>query len=738
MRKIRSTVKKFFAGILTTTLVASSMALSGFAVDETTTDTIDTAKEVSFTIHKYEYSGNNGSTGTGSANDTVPADAVPLSGVEFTVYKVADIVQETDADNNNLVGIKYATTSELKAAGVADYIDGGMSAADIKSTFIDAAAVKTALDASSTKKAKITDDKGEAVFANSDLSGQGLYLVVETDKPDKVTEAVEPFLVSLPATIQQTNDSGWLYDVHAYPKNESVTSGITIKKLGKTANTTTTEAVAGATFKIQKYDTPTGKWETQTKNSNGSAIGTNGIITVPVGGYKVNDLAPGTYRLVELSAPAGYIADSDKTYEFVIDSQGQVSSTDSDTVLSGTDIIVTNDKPDVEKEVLKKNGTAQTAADWSDQTDYSVGDTVPFKITAAVPSNIDKLTTYKLIDTFEANKFNVDEDSFRIVFYTGEDTLTVNNAVTVEPASILTMNSNTGWTLDFSAADIRTDLKNNNITTIEVTYNAVLTRDAVTAGDGNVNTIGIEFTNHVYPSVTDDTDDPVEPDTGVKEETTTITDKAVVYTFGLQLIKTFKNGTPSAAVSATFDLYEKLADDAAGSGVVTLPGNSSIKVKKIGTYTTDASGKIVFNTTQTESDYDKAFSNGTYYFVETKTADGYNLLKEPIKVEIQKYYERTFQTTITTTKYDDAGAVIPTPVVTTIGTDKTTFYSDAAHQNEITDVSALITSVNVENRKGFNFPVTGGKGTIVFTVAGLALMIGAVLIFFASKKKKQN
>lgn len=732
MRKIKSSIKRFFAGMLTTTLVVSIMALSGFAVDETTTDTIDTTKAVSFTIHKYEYSDNGGSTGTGSANDTVPADATPLSGVEFTVYKVADIVQETDT-TGNLVGIKYQTTSELKTAGAADYIDGGMSAAEIKTAFIDNAAVKAALDASSTKKVKTTGNDGIAAFTNSDLSGQGLYLVVESGMPDKVTDAVEPFLVSLPTTIQQTNDSGWLYDVHAYPKNASVTSGITIKKLGKTANSATTEAVAGATFKIQKYNATTTKWETQTQDSNGGTIGTNGIITVPVNGYKVNDLAPGTYRLVELSAPTGYIADSDKTYEFEIDAQGNVSTTDSDTVLSGTDITVTNDKPEVEKEVLKKNG-----ADWSDQTDYSVGDTVPFRITAAVPSNIDKLTTYKLIDTFEADKFNVDANSFKIAFYTGEDTLTVNTSVTVEPASILTMNSNTGWTLDFSAADIRTALKNNNITTIEVTYNAELTGDAVTAGDGNVNTIGLEFTNHIYPSVTDDTDDPVEPDTGVKEETTTITDKAAVYTFGLQLIKTFKNGTPSASVNATFDLYEKLADDATGSEVVTLPGDSSIKVKKIGTYTTDASGKIVLNTTQTVSDNDKAFSNGTYYFVETKTADGYNLLKEPVKVEIQKYYERTFQTTTTTTKYDDAGNVIPTPVVTTTGTDKTTYYSDEAHQNEITDVSVLTTSVNVENRKGFSFPVTGGKGTIVFTVAGLALMIGAVLIFFASKKRKHN
>lgn len=138
MRKFRLSMKRFFAGILTTAMVTSAMALSGFAVDEVITDTIDTSKEVSLTIHKYEYNDTDGNVGTGSANDEVPDGAKTLSGVEFTVYKVADIVQETDA-NGNLVGLKYKTTAGLKTAGVTDYIDGGMNATAIKAMFIDAA-----------------------------------------------------------------------------------------------------------------------------------------------------------------------------------------------------------------------------------------------------------------------------------------------------------------------------------------------------------------------------------------------------------------------------------------------------------------------------------------------------------------------------------------------------------------------------------------------------------------------
>ena len=155
-------------------------------------------------------------------------------------------------------------------------------------------------------------------------------------------------------------------------------------------------------------------------------------------------------------------------------------------------------------------------------------------------------------------------------------------------------------------------------------------------------------------------------------------------------------------------------------------------VKKVGSYTTDENGKILINTSRT-GDADKAFSNGTYYFVETATASGYNLLKEPAAVKIQLYYDQTFKTTTTTTKYDKNGNVIGTPEVTATGSDTTTYYTDAGKAKETT---VTTTSISIVNNKGFNLPTTGGKGTILFTIIGLGMMAAAVIVFFGARRKK--
>ena len=75
-------MKKLLTGLLTLAMTLSMMTMTAFAAEggstATTTKmpTIDTRKDVSLTIHKYEYNGNLKPDGTGSATDVnnVPAD----------------------------------------------------------------------------------------------------------------------------------------------------------------------------------------------------------------------------------------------------------------------------------------------------------------------------------------------------------------------------------------------------------------------------------------------------------------------------------------------------------------------------------------------------------------------------------------------------------------------------------------------------------------------------------------
>lgn len=156
----------------------------------------------------------------------------------------------------------------------------------------------------------------------------------------------------------------------------------------------------------------------------------------------------------------------------------------------------------------------------------------------------------------------------------------------------------------------------------------------------------------------------------------------------------------------TFDLYRKLKDtDTSGelNPVKGLTGRFE-KVNKLAALTTDLNGEI----------FVPGLAKGTYYLVETKTNDGYNLLKAPVEVNIEATYSLT-STTKTETK---DGKTTTTTTIT----------------NGTTDAGVFTTTV--KNSKGFTLPTTGGIGTFVFTFAGIAMMAAAVILLITSKKKK--
>lgn len=703
-------LKKVLAVMLMAVMVLSSM--TAFAAEST----IDTSKDVSLTIYTYSYDGTEGSTGTGAATDEakVPEGAQPLEGVTFTVYKIADIAQE----NGQLV---YKVVSEISGNGETT-VTSNLSSEDIKKNFSDE--VLNKLSAEKVASAK-SNANGMAKFSSSDLkAGQGLYIVKATEAPENVSAVVEPFVVSLPMTNVEGTD--WLYDVYVYPKNGTALSTITLKKFGKTGNGSAV-GVTGAKFVLQKKNGSV--WENYTKNENGEAVGTDGVISMSGTSLTVSGLGTGEYRFIETSAPdTNYIMDGVAVREFSVSTDGKIT-------IGGEEkatISVINYKPEVEKEVLIKNGDASKDSDWQEAADYSVGDRVPFKVKSTVPENIGDLKHYVLTDEMSTglSMDSTDQKSFVVSYYNSANSKITNAGIKAVPVYSASTNS---WVLDLSG-DVAA-LESSNITSIEVTFTATLNQNAVTAGAGNPNTVSLEYTNKLYPNPQGSNPDPQNPntpkdDSAPYEETNTIQDKVNVYTFGIELVKTFEGGTPSETVKASFDLYRTLVAGETKDTTIKV-GTNTIDVKKVGSYTTDANGKITINTTKS-GDADKAFSNETYYFVETATASGYNLLKEPVAAKIQVYYAQTFKTITTSKKYDKNGDVISSSQ-TASGTDKTTYYKNA---EKTTELATTVTTVNVANRKGFLLPTTGGAGTMVFTITGLILMAAAVIVFFGVKKRQ--
>ena len=708
--------KKAFAGIMAAALVMTSAT---FTAKTAYAEDVITRTSGNLYIHKYEYktaSDIAGQTnGTGEVLDTTKGvfakeDVKPLANVTFTAYKVADIGQVDTATKS----IVYNTVSKIRA--IPAFATKATISADSDATALAVDSVHTALAAN--KIEQTTDASGKATFSNLPI---GLYLVEETAAPDKVTSRTAPFLVSIPMTNSTGTD--WLYNVHAYPKNATSLGSITLKKVSKVPGSSTTTPVAGASFRLEK-ETPTNVWDTVTQNTEGTAIGTAGVVTITDAneGITVESLAPAKYRFVETAAPTGNIADAVKTYEFTVKNDNTVEGTE---VVSGV-ITATNEQPTVEKEVLKKGGTKTTDADWKDQVDYSVGDTVPFKITVAIPSTIGYLKNYMVTDTFKAGIFS-NVGNFTYKFYAGTTQITDSTVLNAMAAPTLTTSGEdtTGWTLNLAADAIQTELAVKNITSIEIEYDAELTSKAetVTAGGtnlGNKNKVSLEFSNKVTSHST-----PLDTDTDKSDETYTIEDEVVVYTFGLSLVKTFAGTAGSATLKASFDLWEVKTTES-----TDIPG-TSLKGKKVGSFTTDDTGYITVTTSSLVDTNKKAVSNGTYYLVETGTAAGYNLLKEAIPVKFNKKYTKTFQKLTVKKTYDADGNVTVTSTVKTEGTETSSVLNSD-------DTAYAVQTVSVDNKKGFQLPVTGGKGTILFTVIGLVLMAAAVVGFFASKKRKAN
>lgn len=656
--------KKLLAGLLTGAMLLGSMSVSSFAADTTASKTpvIDENERGSITIHKYTEGTATGTAASGKEDASqVPAGAVPIKDVGFTIYKVQDAAKLAD----------YYSTTPASLPAATDYYTGTGKNVQVNA---DVAALKVGNEVP-------TNADGVAEFTNLDL---GLYLVVETTSPAIVTGPCDPFLISVPMT---TDGDDWLYNVHVYPKNSTAVGGVSLVKTGKAG-----AALKGVTFVLQKKNGDS--WTDITKKS--TALGDNtgtvlNLVTNEAGKISVEDLSSGTYRFIETSVGAdnkGYIMDGAATYEFKVEGNDVTYAGNTGTNIT---IPVTNDKPDMTKEV--KNGS-----EWKHDADYSVGDKVPYRITVSVPANIKKLKKFALTDT--PTNLKDDANSVKVTDKTGSTTI---------PATATATEDGNGFTIDFTLADLDSYAGQNII----VTYNAELLDTAVTTTVGNPNTATLEYSNKILP----DTDDGYNPNKPGTPTTDKITDTAVVYTFQIQIEKKAEkaDGTPLADVE--FDLYK--AVDAGTAGVATAD-----EVKKAGLDSSKAWKKINETSLKTNTEgkvSQSGLKNGEYYLVETKTYAEYNLLKAPVKVTLNIAY-----TTTTKAEYN----------IDEIG--KTTLVKHEVEKTEFKNGGVDSDGIQIQtviNKKGFTLPLTGGMGTVLFSVIGLALVLAGVVVITASRKK---
>lgn len=708
-------LKRLFTAVLSTALALSLCAMPAMAADsaaatmpKTSTSTIDKNQEGSITIYKraLDSSGNAGTAGDGETMADPQGTALKDTG--FTLYRVM---------NTETLLAYYNDNTTADQVDVKDYFT---NYAENKT----AAGLKTAY-ATAYKSEVRTDENGKATFTKLPV---GMYLVIETKTPQAVTMPVEPFLVSIPMTrigdkttgADNQNQKEWLYDVTVYPKNSIAKGTVKLVKQGKQGSTTT--PLAGVKFTLnKKNDTD----DDYTAVKTDVATDTDGKITL-------DNLAKGRYYLQETGYTdgndKGYILNTTGKFYFDIDENGKAVKVD-DTIAGKVDdasftidsthatLTVTNYKPDIAKTVTKRDGTANTH-----EADYGVGDAVPYTLTIKVPENITSLKTFKVTDTTVKAQLIQNKDSVKIngKKNAGGDVTLAESAYTITVAPDA---NNSVMTVAFTPSAL-TDVAGGEIT---IAYTATVQSGAVVAGNGNVNTAKIVYSRKTNLT-TEETGDnkPYE-----------ITDKGVVYTFGLNIHKTAKGGDKNeqGLKDVAFDLYKKVEDyeiDTDGKVATTIRGKTysdsdlCADAVKLGLTTEPTEKWIKVETLTTgENGYvsAKGLPSGTYKLVETKTVDGYNLLSKPVDAKLNLTYAATWSTTKT---YDDNGNQIKAE------TNTTNYTRDTA---PVTDPSAEIAIVN---RAGFTLPVTGGFGTLLFSGIGVLLVLAGVGVLFSLKKKSNR
>ena len=370
--------------------------------------------------------------------------------------------------------------------------------------------------------------------------------------------------------------------------------------------------------------------------------------------------------------------------------------------------------PTLDKNVREaKNSTGKNTGSLTDITDgyahtatTSVGDAVEYQIISTLPtitSKASSLSEYTYVDTMSKgiryNKQDVVIEFFRDSACTDKIATWAENSgkFTVgydDTANTMTIRmTDTGLAEINEATTVYTDSVKRGYSdcTMRITYAAALTADAKMGDTDNPNEVVLTWkrTNTTYYD--------------------TLEDCCHVYTYGIDVLKQFSDNGGNLR-NVKFKLHND-TDDCyiiadLKDGVYHAKGFAAKKADAT-TFVPNSSGHVVV----------KGLEDDAYSLTEIATDKGYVLLKDAVKIVIK---------TAEDGQCEKCGAALLTASATVNGKDAS-----------MTDGNAIV-PLTVVNNPGFDLPKTGGYGTWMFTIGGVALLGAAAFIVIRSRKQHKN
>lgn len=466
-------------------------------------------------------------------------------------------------------------------------------------------------------------------------------------------------------------------------------------------------------------------------------------ITDDNGEAEISELPLGVYIIMETNSPKGY----------VISTQPFIVSLPTWNTVNSKWIYDIEAKPKNESVSLKKElAKADNPTEMTNSDSYSIGENIPYTVTAKIP-NYGQAVTNALL-TVEDNKLKYENgvEKFNKLRLVLKDTLSKGLTADISSLKIKvdnyslskgdslkakTFNSGDSKVVETTGGDYTAELIDNEDGTkallvtiswsavdayqgkdIVMTYNAQLNTQAV-VGSANTNKIEYEFS--IDPQIS---------------KRNTISDDTEVYTYQLDLTKTFDN---KSAEEAQFDaskvVFQLLDKDSKAINVIKL-ADGSYAIWNVSTEgSTEGSTESISATNKPTKDISpteegnlsiKGFKEGEYFLEETKTDAGCILLAS--KVHIWVYEVKNTEDT----------ALVANVKAHTMKYDESTEKYIEDTDNDLADDKKVGVFNLTVNNKPYKLPITGDVGICLITVVGLAGLTLSIMIFLHSKKKRQK
>lgn len=474
-----------------------------------------------------------------------------------------------------------------------------------------------------------------------------------------------------------------------------------------------------AFLKALKADTTIGKYFANVTDAKGFAEALSNTANFPHDGDNtrlVAKIAMKNTKGTGTALAAGSSAQLDKGYYLIVDSTTDGQTVYNPAVLAITSDIEIKDKTDVptlEKKVQenKKDATGDTAygSKFNDVADYNIGDDVPFHLIGSVPDMSQYETyTYKFTDTFDKGFDAVDTSNVKVYLSNdkkldleGESVDTditsyfsgTNGSIQYTPATEAQgETAGTKATLTVSTKDLKkaATYSKEQPQYVIVSYTAKLNANAKIGLPGNVNEAYLTYSNK-----------PDQSGQGENQPTgNTPEDKVIVFTYGLDVTKVDSKNTETKLKDAEFKLKNSDGKWATiTDGKVTGWADTELQGSVL---KSDASGKFKV----------EGLDDGEYTLKETKAPAGYNLPADGFSVTLTA-------TTANNQAWDGTATKALTNLAVKVGqTDGTG------------DVTTGLGAITIKNTQGSSLPSTGGMGTVLLYVAGIAVFVlaGATLV----------